>query len=173
LKGAERLKKKKKKIAQRSLLGQFFITFVAIFTILVDFVLEKIFSRKGRGETKGSPPPFNYDLRPLFSMLPERATFYTLTVGLSHPVRDSNPLVTDSTPPLLLLLNRLPLMVSFPPFRANPARSWRCPPQRPASTATPKCTWSPSTFSPRKSTRTSAHQPTTWKCPTSPGGTFR
>jgi hypothetical protein len=64
---------------------------------LVDFVLEKIFSRKGRGETKGSPPPFNYDLRPLFSMLPERATFYTLTVGLSHPVRDSNPLVTDST----------------------------------------------------------------------------
>ena len=70
-----------------------------------------------------------------------------------------------------LAFYRLSLLPPVP--RATLARSWRCPPPRLASTATPRCTWWPSTSSPTRSTRTSAPPPTTWTCPTSPAETSR
>ena len=62
---------------------------------------------------------------------------------------------------------------SFVFCRAVPARLSRCPPPRPASTVTPKSTWSPLTFSPARNSKISVHPHTTWRCQTSSVGTSK
>merc|ERR1712172_304425 len=77
---------------------------------------------------------------------------------------------------LLLMLVHLPLILCNVRLSVNQdlswsrvvhAKSWKCPPPRPASTATPRSTWSLWTSSPTKSTRISVPLPITWTCPTS------
>lgn len=96
-------------------------------------------------------------------LLRTQANHYCLSHSMSTPSR-----APTLAPPPLSPCSALPWeRTASSSSRAALARSSRCPPPRPASTVTPRFTWSPLIFSPARSWRISLPLLTTWRFLTS------